>query len=201
MLRAVGCSGNLRVQLGDGTGGGDGDGGHDFSRLAMGQGLDGGAHRGAGGQAVVDQEDCASPDWCGWASAAEKLGAMSEFTLLLTRDLSDSILVQPLLGDDFLVDDLDTALGDGTEGQFGLAGNAELAYQPDVEGRIQSAGDLAGDGYSSPGETEYQGIDSLQLSEHVSEQRSGVAAVAEMLGSCACHATASEADVADGQVE
>ena len=99
----------------------------------------------------------------GGAAAAKYLGAAGQFLVLLTRDLLDSVFAQPLLFDDFLVYDLDTAFGDGAEGQFGLAGHAEFANQPDIEGRFEGAGNLTGDGDSAAQEAEDKRVDSLQL--------------------------------------
>jgi len=104
---------------------------------------------------------------------------------LLSRDLPDAVFAQPLLFDNFLVYDLDTAFGDGAEGQLGLAGDAELADEPDVERGIESTGDLAGDRYTTAQEAKDKGVDSLKLPEHGPEERAGVAAVSETLGSCA----------------
>ena len=191
----------MRVQFGDGTGRGDGDCWNDIMGLALDQGLDGGAHRGAGGQAVVDEEDSTAFDGSGWAAAAEQAGSTGELNLLLVRDLPDVVFAEPLLFDNFLVYDLDTAFGDGAEGQFGLARDAELAYEPDVEGGPEGAGDLAGDGYASAQQAEDQWVDSLQLPEHCTEQCAGMAAVSETLGSCAQHATTSEYDVCDVEEE
>ncbi len=179
-----GCR-SLGVQFGDGTGWGDGDSGYDCARLALDQCVDGGAHGGSCGQTVVDEEDGAAPDWGGRAPAAEKLGAAGEFMLLLARDLPDAIIAQLLLGDDLPVDHLDAAFGNRAEGQLSLARHTEFAYEPDVEGGIQDAGDLAGNRNASPREAENEGKDSILLSEHGPEQRAGVAAVSETLG----HAT------------
>src|SRR2546421_699812 len=46
------------------------------------------------------------------------------------------------------------AAGDGPHGQLLVAGNAELAYEVDVQGRAQGSRDLVGDGHTSPREGE-----------------------------------------------
>src|SRR5712691_11252510 len=115
----------------------DRDGDHDPPRLHLLQGGDGGAHAGAGRQAIVNQDD--GPTINVGRRPVAPVEAFATFELLL---FAGSYLVDHFFWDlqdthDFLVEHADATAGQGAHRQFFLAGQAELADQENVERSLE----------------------------------------------------------------
>ena len=133
---------------------GNGDGDHDAGGMAMTEGGDGGAHGGAGGQAVVDEDHGLAGDFDGRAVASVGLFTALELEALAGGDFFNLVMGDAEVEGYVRGDDLDAASGDGADGQLWDAGGAELANDPDIEGGVKGLGDLKGYWNAAAGEGE-----------------------------------------------
>lgn len=158
----------------------DRDGDDDARRLLLTNGADGCQHGVTGGKAVVDEDDGLSGD-DKWRPVASVGALAAEKLLVLASDgVVDGFLGDVQRGDGILVQDDEAADGDGSHGELGLAGCAELADGEDVERERQGAGQRGGDGYASTGEGEKQCLRLAAVAgELVGENFPGVLAVAK----------------------
>ncbi len=119
------------------------------ARSQLAQRLDSGAHGGAGGEAVVHQDDGAlrhrrqSP-----VAAVEPLASL-QLGLLAGGDGVDLGLANAQGAHDVRVEDADATGGDGAQGQFLLAGDAQLADDVHVQGGVEGASDLVGNRHAA----------------------------------------------------
>lgn len=145
-------------------------------------GFDGGTHGGAGGEAVVDEDDGAVVEIEGWPAGAVGGFATLEFGGLGAGDAVDGFLGEGEFGDDLGVEYTDAA-SDGAECEFGLVGEAEFADDDDVEGEGEDAGDFGGDDDAATGEAEDDGVGrGSGAPEGFGEEAAGFAPVSESLG-------------------
>ncbi len=82
------------------------------------------------------------------------------------------------MAEDFLVEHPDAAGGDGAEGEFLIAGDAQLAHDKDIEGQVESERDLVGHGHAATGETEHLAIGLATVAgELIREHLAGVTTI------------------------
>ena len=117
----------------------------------------GGAHRGAGGKAVIHQDDGAIRDADRRPIAAEQPLAPLELTTLLLRHPLD-VVAGDSVCDHFRIEHANSTARDGAHGQLFVSWKAELAHDEHVHGRAEPPRDLPGDGYSAPRESEHQDV-------------------------------------------
>src|SRR5258706_11630715 len=124
----------------------DGDGDDDARGVAVLQRLDRGAHRGARGQPVVDEDRSAAFER--WSVAPVAVGAFASLQLveLARGDLVDHALRNAELVHRLAIEHAYSAARDGTHRILLVAGHAQLAHHENVERGAQRAGDLVGDG-------------------------------------------------------
>ncbi len=152
----------------------------DLVSAARAQGSNRRQHRRARGQAVVHHDDGSSQhgDWL--ARAAEQGAAPLDFSLGLFRHRVDLFPAEFALPNQGRVQDAYSSFGDGTQGELGLPGDAQLANQANVEFGPQCVGDLAGDGDTAPRQPDDEEV--LFLAERLQlngQQLSGVASIAK----------------------
>jgi hypothetical protein len=98
------------------------------------EGLDGGAHAGARGEAVVDHDDGLARDLGRGTALPVGLLPPEQLAALPLGHLLDDLGPDAEPADDVLVADQRPAAGDHPHGHLLVAGDAELADQVDVEG-------------------------------------------------------------------
>jgi len=168
------------TQGGTGLTRGDGCGDDDLARVLRAEGLDCGAKGGAGGDAVIDEDDSFSSDRGRGGMAA--IGELPTMKLLAlnggfsfkgsTRDAESTHHI--------MVYDLDAARGDGAHGEFCVAGDAELADDEDIERGVEFAGNLRGHGDAAAREGKHENVRAAgMLHERGGKKAAGVRAVAE----------------------
>ena len=94
---------------------------------------------------------------------------------------SYSCAADPGRADDGLVHDPGTLLADRAHGQLGLAGDADLADDHDVQRGVQGLCHAHRDGDAAAGQTQDDGIGQAQLAQPLTQQPSGLVPVGEDL--------------------
>ena len=134
--------------------GGDGNGNNDASGVLWAESADGGLHGGAGGKAVVNQDNGAIANIKRRALATVfKLAALN-FGGFALGDGFDDGRSDVEAQDDVVVENAYTPAGDGSHGELLTAGDAELADDEDVEGEAKPSSDFGGDRDTSAREGE-----------------------------------------------
>jgi hypothetical protein len=123
-------------------------------------GNDRGAHGGAGGKAVVHQNENALPQIGGMADA-EGAFALLQFELLAGDGGVNDVLGDAKGMDDVVVKEADAAGGDGAHGEFLVAGHAQFADDEDIERRMEAARDFEGDRDAAAGKAEHDEVGSV----------------------------------------
>lgn len=168
------------TQGGAGLTGGEGDGDDDLARVLSAEGLDCGAKGGAGGDAVIDEDDGLAGD-----RGRGGMAAVGELPPKKLLPLDGGLGFESRTGDaegahDVMVNDLHTAAGDGAHGELRVAGDAELADDEDIERGVEFAGDLRGHGDAAAREGKHENVRAVcMLHERGGEKAAGVRAVAE----------------------
>jgi hypothetical protein len=108
---------------------------HDPARPLLAEGLDGGAHAGPGGQAVVDQDHGPCGELRRWPAVPVGLLAPGQLAALPLGHLLDGLRPDPEAADDILVEDQGPAADDRPHGHLLVAGDPELADQEHAQGR------------------------------------------------------------------
>ena len=139
----------------------------------------GGAHGGAGGESVVDEDDGAAVDRERRPAFAETGFKIFEVAAGVVFDGEEGCGGEMKAAEDVGVEGDGAAAGDSAEGKFGLTGSAELAYGKDVEGQVEGAGDFAGDGNAAAGQRENDGV--LNVGERSEGLGEGAACVSAVL--------------------
>ena len=171
-----------RVDRGAGVRRADGNGDHEPRRTGRPHGSHGGAHRGAGGQAVV-HDDHGPPGQLRAltipAQAALPLDQLAPGDLGAPLDLLAADAEVP---DDLLVEHAQSTRRDGSDGQLVVVRRADLAHDQHIEVTTEARRDGRGDRHAAAGEPEHQrrritvpdpGVDLLR------QQAPGLGAVAE----------------------
>lgn len=153
--------------------------GEDEGMGARANGAGGGAHAGAGGEAVVDEDDGAALDGKRRAAFAEARFEIFEFAAGVVLNRLQCGGGEAQVAEDVGVKGDGAAAGDGAEREFGLAGSAQLAHSEDVERQVEGVRDLAGDGNTSTGEGEDDGL--MQAGERSEGLGKGAACVSAVL--------------------
>jgi hypothetical protein len=111
--------------------------------------FDGGAHRGPGGEAVIDKNDGPAAQIRRPASAPEEALMSRQFLLLLCRNGIDDTVRDAHTLDDLVVEQAHAAARDSPHRQLLIAGDAEFAHEKDVERRAQSGGHFIPDRHAA----------------------------------------------------
>jgi hypothetical protein len=114
----------------------------------------GGAHRRAGGEAVVDDDRAPAPQLERRAVAAVRAGALVEHALLRLDGPGHRVLAHTRHRDDVVVQHSDPAGGDGAHRQLLVSGHAQLAHEQHVERRSESPSDARRDRHAAAGQPE-----------------------------------------------
>jgi hypothetical protein len=110
---------------------------------------DGGVHRGAGGHAVVDDDDGRTGNRERRATGAVRSFAALELLELTGANRLDLRLVEAELLEQLVVVDGHAAVSDGAERELGIERRAELAYNQCVDRCIEGRGNLARHRYAA----------------------------------------------------
>ncbi len=144
---------------------------------ACAHGEDRGAHRGAGGQPVVDEHDDPPAEVRSRSITAEPALLGLELQAGGRHPTLDGSASQPELGDEGLVVHDEPARRDGADGQLGLTGRADLAHGQHVEHGTEASGDGCRDGHAAAGQAEDHhlgpALGDEQLGDRRGQQRPG----------------------------
>ena len=138
------------------------------------------AHRRAGGEPIVDQDDRAPADVD--RAAPRAVGALAPLQLatLPDRDARERLVGDPERGDDIVVHDPRAVARDGSERELLPARRPELAHEIDVERDAELAGELESDHHAAAGQREDEHVTPVRIRrEGVCEGAAGVATVPE----------------------
>ena len=142
--------------------------GHNQSRrLQMAQGRNGRSYAGTCGDAVVHQDRCASLDIERRPGASVETLAPVQFSSFPGGHLFDSGFRYPDRPDDLGIENANPAAGDGSERQFLLPRDSELAGHEYVELDAQCLGNLESNGNSSARNTQHGNILSVGIRLHL----------------------------------
>src|SRR5438552_10902580 len=119
---------------------------------------DRGAHGGAGGEAVVDEDDDFVMELGRRAVVTVEALAALELLALTGGDLVDERAWDAEAVDDVAIQNLDPAGGDRAHGELLMAGHAQLADDEHVERSVEGLGDFQGNGYSPARQSEHLNI-------------------------------------------
>ena len=139
-------------------------------------------HGGAGGKAVVHEDDRAATHVGGRAMTAIDTLATRELLLLPAGQRVDHAVGDAQGLHDFLIEDAHAARGDGAERVLLVPGDAQLAYDEDVQRRPQRARHFRGDGHAATRQREHQHVRALGVRAELSgEETTGFTAIAKAL--------------------
>jgi hypothetical protein len=114
------------------------------------------------------------------AIAAEELLAPLELALLLRGDAIDDALGNPERAHDRFVEDAHAAAADGTHGELGMTGHAQLAHDEHIERRAELARHLRGDGHATARKTEHDHVGAPGIrAQRIGEDAPGVLTIAK----------------------
>ena len=126
-------------------------------------GLNGGAHRSARGQAVVDEND-------GFPLERNRrlvctIEALTEFdfSVLTGNDGIEDVSGQAEFADDFRIEDQATAACDCAHCQFFGAGSSQFAHDEDVEGQLTGVCHLIGNGDTTAWQPQHNGVEEVRF--------------------------------------
>ena len=143
--------------------------------------LTGGPGGGSGGDTVVDHHDGAAGDRQRRPALAQHLRAAGD---LADRDLLDGgvlLRADPGRADDGLVHDPRALLADRAHGQLGVAGDADLADDQDVQRGVQGLCHAHRDGDAPAGQAQDDGIGQAQLAQPLTQPPPGLVPVGKDL--------------------
>ncbi len=120
-------------ERGAGVGGADGDCDRDVGWAHVLKCEHGDAETVAGGETVIDEDDAAMGEIGRWAIAAVERFAAAEFGGLAIDDVGDDLVWNALGGDERVVEQLDSAAGDGADGELGIGRMADFSDEKNVE--------------------------------------------------------------------
>src|SRR5450830_65428 len=158
-----------------------GDGhGHDDSRGAeVACHLAGDARRGAGRDAVVDDDRDAPGQVDGISAPAQACDARRELSPFATLDRGQLVVGDPGGRQHPRVERARAALPDGPHGQLGLVGDAELADDDDVQRQVERLRHLEGHGYAASWQTQHHRVLTAQVLQPRRQLSAGVHAIGE----------------------
>ncbi len=140
---------------------------------------DGGTDRGAGGDAVVDDDNEATLDVdarADGANRAEQSVEVASFTLL---DFGELLVVDPRRPDHVVVDHSHAVLADRSHRQLGLSWHSDLADHDDVERCVDHRSDFCSDGNATAREPEHHRIFQFQPGDFDGEARARSSTIAK----------------------
>lgn len=157
-----------------------GDGEDDGGGALPAEGGEGGADAGAGGDAVVDEENGFAADVGGRALAAVGGFAADELGALAGEDGVERCGRHAEGANAVVVDELDAAGGDGADGQLWNVLCADFAHDKYVEWDAESAGNLITDNYAAAGNGENEDVVTMRVGKELGgETLPGFGSVAE----------------------
>ena len=139
------------------VGRGDGHGQHHRLRPVGADGLDGRAHRAAGGDAVVDEQHGAAPQHRRRPAAAEQRHARLHLAALRLGRFRELLFGQVQLLEELLVPGHRAALGHRAHAQLGLPRHAQLPHHPNVQRRPERARHLETHRHAAARQRQHQG--------------------------------------------
>jgi hypothetical protein len=138
--------------------------------MHLAQSRDGDPRTGAGGNAVVHQDDRSSGNVQRGQAAAKSLFATLEFAGLVLCHLLHFLGRDANGFHNVFIQDLHASAGDGAEGEFLLSGNAELSQNKDIERDTEPCGNFGGDRHASAGNTKDDYIRAVCVVEELFRQ-------------------------------
>ena len=133
----------------------------DPGRVSFAQGERSCPQRRSGGQTVVDENDRLAGDIGGRLGSPVQALAAGKLAPLVGLDRVDGLSRNAELADRILVQDAQSTGGNRAHGQLFMAGDAELADEEGIEGRVECRGDLGGDRNAATRKPEHDDVGTI----------------------------------------
>jgi hypothetical protein len=146
------------------------------------QSTDCGFHGGPGGETVIDENDDAIVEVDRGTAVAISGFAALDLKALAGHDRVDGFLTNAVRGDHIVLEHDNAATGHRTHRQFFLTGNAEFAYDEDIEREMELAGNFKSYGNSAARQSEDDCTTSGEfvgalIDDNLRQSAAGVAAI------------------------